>query len=217
MVIKTCRYYTIYRLCTQVVMLTLQNMVLYLYMSEQTPNYNLRRAVAVSGAIIGVAGAAGIVGQSIENGIKSDDRKETIIENFEGDQDFLANIVAEANKPADPLDIQDMITVDGSEALVDAGQSIVVNLDGYAEKSDLIDYTILQSALAQGTYQEGETYAVTTATIEGQHTYIIQPVDKDQFKPQPSNESTQENETEVDLPTLPYKTDSVKSDNEEPG
>lgn len=56
MVIKTCRYYTIYHLYTQVVMLTLRIVVLYWYMSE----FNMKKAAA-AGLVIGLGvGGAGI-------------------------------------------------------------------------------------------------------------------------------------------------------------
>ena len=145
-------------------------------MSEQTPNYNLRRAAVASGAIIGVVGGASLIGQAVENGTKEEQRIETITTAFEEHEEFLKETVEQATNWADPLDIQDTFTINGNEALIDLGESIVVNLDGYEENKNLIDYTMLQSALAQGSYDVNDTFAVTSAEIGGRDTYIIQPV-----------------------------------------
>lgn len=163
-------------------MLIFTDVVLWGHMSEtpkNEPNYNLRRAAVAGSTIIGVAGAGALVGQTIENHIRDQDRRNAIIADYENDQDFLAEIVDEAQKPADPLDIQGTFTITGNEALIDAGHSIAINLEDYKDNRDLIDYTLLQSALAQGVHHEGDTFAVTSADIKGQETYIIQPVTED--------------------------------------
>lgn len=149
-------------------------------MSEKqtnTPNYNLRRAGALGAAIVGVAVPGYLVAQAANNALNDQQREAQLHAEFKTDADFLSAIQEAATQPADPLDIQATFQItDETVSLVNSAESIVVNLEDYEGHEDLIDYTINQSALAQGIYHEGEEYAITSAKIDGQETYIVQPV-----------------------------------------
>jgi hypothetical protein len=146
---------------------------------DETPNYARRRlaAATIAGGVL-VGGVIGV--QAITNEIKANEQATEIKADYQADQDFLTAIQTEALQPADPLDIQGnyfQVGEEGFTTLFDEAKSIAVNLENYQTNQDLIDYTLLESAKAQGMYHEGEFFAVTPAEIEGQSTYIVQPVE----------------------------------------
>lgn len=151
---------------------------------NNSPNYPLRQ-LGAAGAVAGVAGAvaAGVMyGPAVVESIVNP--KPAAVEMLEvGSDEFMDALEAAASQPADPLDIQESFRVpDRSEDgwLVTEANSIAVNLDGYEENQDVIDFTINQSALDQGVYQPNEEFAVTAATIGGRETYIVQRVAEDE-------------------------------------
>lgn len=144
---------------------------------KNTSDFDFRRASAIGAALVGVAVPGYLIAQAAGNALNEQKHDAQVHAEFEADDDFLKAVQEAAQQPADPLDIQDTFQItEETVSLVHSAESIVVNLEDYEGHEDLIDYTINQSALAQGIYHEGEEYAVTSAKIDGQDTYIVQPV-----------------------------------------
>lgn len=138
-----------------------------------------KATVATVGLITGAALlSGGLIAQNVSNEIRNNDRVATITAEYEHNQDILAEIQTEALAPVDPASIVGIFNVSEGQTI----NSLSINIvDAQAEyqnadetTKDWIDYTILESGKAQGTYHIDETYVVSHVTIDGKDTFIVQ-------------------------------------------
>lgn len=128
------------------------------------------------------AGAAlllgGAVGINTNNSTHSEERNSSIIEQYQQNEAVLQEIKDEALAPVDPANIVGLFDVTPNTTVNDSSIAIVKTLTGYeaADKQtkDFIDFTVLESGKAQGSYDLGDTFTVSRATIDGRDTFIVQ-------------------------------------------
>jgi len=134
------------------------------------------KAIAISaGAALLLGGA---VASNIENNIHNDERKSSVIEDYQKDQAVTAEIGEKALEPAVKANIVGLFDITPGTTVNESSFAIVQTLDafGAADKQtkDFITFTVLESGNAMGSYDLGDTFAVSRATIDGRDTFIVQ-------------------------------------------
>ncbi len=141
------------------------------------PNYNARR-IAVGAAAIGGIGAALLTGQLVQNQNVSDKRIASVQAEYQNDQNILNEIDEKALASVDPASIVGFFNMTPGSTIISKSTELIRSLDLYKNADqtsrNFIDFTILQSGMAQGIYQPEEPFVVAEEQIDGQNTLIVQ-------------------------------------------
>ena len=137
-----------------------------------------RNALLAAAAI--VAGGALFLGPTISNEIKKNDRANALHAESQHQQDVLLDIQTKAqDKKIDPASIAGMFMINEksvtlNQISLDIAHSQPEYVNGDQATKKWIDYTVLESGKAQGTYDEGDNFVETRITINDQDTLIVQ-------------------------------------------
>jgi hypothetical protein len=141
------------------------------------PDYAARR-VAVGAAAIGIGAALLAGGQAIPNEIKHNDRVASVTAEYENDQNILNEIKKQSLAPVDPASIVGIFDITEGTTINSESIKIVESLPAYQSagktQQEWIDFALLESGKAQGSYDLNEKFAVTEVEINGKSTYVVQ-------------------------------------------
>jgi len=146
--------------------------------TPKTPNYGLRRAGAVAIGVGVIAGIGGI-GQAIHNENAHEQQVTNVTEAYQHDQNILKEIHTEALKKVDPASIVGMFMINEQNDTInklslDIAHSQPEYVNGDEATKNFIDYTILESGKAQGSYDLKDNFVETKVKINGKDTLIVQ-------------------------------------------
>ncbi len=140
------------------------------------PEYS--RATKVAAGLLAGGLVLG-VGATVERGIRENNRNEAISQENERKEAVLNEIDTKAGKLYIPEE-------ESSESMVGyipviEGSSLYDSMLGFipedSAKNDFVQYTVLESSKAQGTYQPDESFGLFGDTIDGKQTYIVRQID----------------------------------------
>lgn len=137
------------------------------------------RSALLAGAAI-VAGGALVLGPTISNEIKKDDRANALHAESDRETAILVNIQTKAkDTKVDPASIAGMFMINEkgvtlNQISLDIAHSQPEYINGDQTTKNWIDYTVLESGKAQGSYDVGDNFVETRVTIDGKDTLIVQ-------------------------------------------
>lgn len=143
----------------------------------QPPN-NISRNLAVAATVGALAFGAVSIGQALSNEAKHDDRVAAVTGEYQHNQDVLKDIQNKAVDPVDPASIVGIFNVSEGKTVNQLSIDIVDGQPEYTQADqatkEWIDFTILESGKAQGSYDVGDTFVVSQTEIDGKKTLIVQ-------------------------------------------
>ncbi|MDB5160202.1 MAG: hypothetical protein JWO99_465 [Candidatus Saccharibacteria bacterium] len=136
------------------------------------------RQAALAGGAVVLAGAV-VLGPTISNEIKKDDRASSLSAENTHNTTVLTEIHSDALAKVDPANIVGMFMINEqsdtiNQISLDIAHSQPEYIHGDQATKDFIDYTILESGKAQGSYNLGDNFVETKAKIDGKDTLIVQ-------------------------------------------
>ena len=149
------------------------------------------RNALLAGAAI-VAGGALFLGPTISNEIKKDDRASALHAESQHQQDVLLDIQTKSqDKKIDPANIAGMFMINErnvtlNQISTDIAHSQPEYINGDEATKIWIDYTVLESGKAQGSYNIGDNFVETRIKIDGKDTLIVQDASKLQLPMTPA-------------------------------
>jgi len=139
-------------------------------------NNNVLKAVGIGAAGALLVGA--VVGSHIENDIRDNERIATITQEYEQNQNLLTEINDKALADVDPASIVGIFDITPDSTVNGKSIEILETLSGYESADEtakhFIDFTMLESGKAQGSYDIDDTFVITEVEIDGKETYIVQ-------------------------------------------
>ena len=139
-------------------------------------NHGALKAVGVGTAGALLIGA--VVGSNIEHQTREDERVASISEQYAQDQNLLEEIKDQALADVDPASIVGIFDITPGSTVNGKSIEILETLPGYESADevakDFIDFTMLESGKAQGSYDLDDTFVISETEVNGQTTYIVQ-------------------------------------------
>jgi len=139
-------------------------------------NHGVLKVVGASAAGALLIGAA--VGSNIEQQAREDERVASISEQYAQDESLLAEIQDQALADVDPASIVGIFDITPGSTVNGKSIEILETLPGYESADqaakDFIDFTMLESGKAQGSYDLDDTFVISETEVKGQITYIVQ-------------------------------------------
>ena len=144
--------------------------------SESSDKF-MRRAAA-AGIALGVGFVGVGVGQAVENNTKNEQKVASIAADFEHNESIYNEIIEQASAEVDPANVVGIFDIDAGTTVnslsIDIAHIQDLYQDSDKETQDFIDYTLLESGKAQGSYDLNDTFVVSKVTIDGRDTLIVQ-------------------------------------------
>jgi len=132
--------------------------------------------LALAGGALLLGGA--VIGQAVSNEVAHNDRVASVTAEYQHNQDILEQIKSESVGKVDPanvvgvFDIKDGATVNQLSINIVSTQPEYMNGDEATQ--DWIEFAILESGKAQGSYDNGDVFVVSHTEINGKDTFIVQ-------------------------------------------
>ena len=128
---------------------------------------------------VGVLGGVGYgAGQAAQNSNAQNERVASAAQSYEHNESVQAEIKEKAHDRVRPESIVGIFDIEPNTTISELSEEIVEKQPQYQEadqkEKDFIDYTVLESGKAQGSYDVKDTFVVSKDTIDGKDTLIVQ-------------------------------------------
>lgn len=135
-----------------------------------------KKSTKIAAGIIGGLMVTSIVGGTIERSSREEERVHLITEEYEHGQDILGEINSRSKILFDSEkdDMVGYLPITEGETLYDTALSLIPES---FKDNQFVQYTLLESAKSNGTYQSDDIFAITKEEIDGKETLLVRPID----------------------------------------
>lgn len=144
---------------------------------ERSSNNQSKLGIGIAAGAISLALVAQI-GQNASNQSKQENAAASASAEAYDRENILDEIQTAANKKVDPADIAGMFVINSGDTIDGIGNEIARSQPEYKNGDEntrkWIDFTIIESGLAQGSYDIGDNFVVSRYVIDGKETLVVQ-------------------------------------------